>query len=98
MLYLMAMMRIASHRFLLASARLLFPSLLCFVLAGSLYGQEQFTTSLASAQRLFAGGKDDEAGTALHLLIHEVEKARAPLSRKPPPDITDHHRQLLKFS
>jgi len=93
----MVTMRRTARELMLPASRVLLRISLLLAIAGSLYGQEHFKTSLESAQSLFASGKDEEAGIALRSLIHEVEDTRAPLSRKASLDVTDQDRALLKF-
>src|SRR6185369_11208398 len=93
----MATMHKTARELLHPAFRLLLRISLLLAVASSLAGQEHFKTSLESAQKLFASGKDDEAGIALRSLIREVENARAPLSRKASPDVTDQGRALLGF-
>src|SRR6267142_1510086 len=95
--YHMAMMYKITRGFVPTAARLFLSVSLSLALGISLYGQQQFKTSLQSAQKLLESGKDDEAGAALNSLTHEVENARAPLLKKTPPNITDHDRELLRF-
>jgi len=68
----MSMMYRTTRRLLLVAARPIICVSLSLAFAISLYGQQQFKTSLKAAQELLEGGKDDDAKTALDSLIHGV--------------------------
>src|SRR5262249_43214942 len=96
MLDQMAIIHTAVRERTLPKAKLLLFISLFLTPATGLYAQDHFKESLESAQRLFAGGKDEEARLALRSLIHEVESARAPLTRKQPLEATNQEKTSLE--